>query len=293
MSGDVDAILVAYHSGDDLVPACESALAAGAGGLIVVDNSPAEGATKAVRARFPGARVEESDENVGFARAVNRGLELSRSPRILLLNPDARLEPGAVRALGAALDLHPRAAAAGPRIERPDGRLELSANRTMSPLGDLGIKVLEGLYSRGPDSVRRWVEGRYSHPRSVRSLSAACMLLRRRALDEVDGFDERFFLYAEDVDLSLRLRRAGWELRFVPAARARHVGGGSGHPDPEAVERAWRASQAAYYAKHHPRSLPLLKAWVRLRYGLVGLLGRAESRQRARRMLDALRESSE
>lgn len=258
----IDVVVVSYNRRDLLLACCRRALEAGAAQLIVVDNASEDGSAAAVAEAFPEAVLLEGESNRGFAAAVNHGMARSSASLVLLLNPDATVSRSALETLRAGVLEAPDVAAAGPRIRDPRGRLELSVGRTMSPLNEAWFKIQQRLYDRD-GTLARWIERRYEHRRPVSSLSAACLLLRRAAVDQVGGLDERFFLYAEDVDLCLRLRRAGWRLLYVPAAEVRHERGASRHSDPAAAERAWRGSQLAFYCKHRsPLMTLLLRAYV-------------------------------
>jgi len=117
--------------------------------------------------------------------------------------------------------------------------------------------------------------------RAVRSLSGACILLRRDAFAAVDGFDERFFLYAEDVDLCLRLRAAGGKLVYVAEAVVEHDRGASSAGDPAATALHYRRSQIAFYRKHHGvLATTALRAYLALRFGCRRLFGRGAPQRR-------------
>jgi GT2 family glycosyltransferase len=136
----------------------------------------------------------------------------------------------------------------------------------------------------GMGGSRGWLFGprlrrQYATDRDSDSLTAACLLVRREAYEAVAGLDERFFLYAEDVDLCRRLRQAGWRLRYVAGATVRHMGGGSGSVDPPPAALAYRASQVAFYAKHRgPLSRLMLRAYLEAKYGLGALRGHSGDR---------------
>lgn len=287
MSDPVDIVVVSYRRPDLLLRCCATVRAADhPTRLVVVDNDSGDAGAEAVRAEFPEAVVLENPRNLGFAAAVNIGAAVGEAPWVLLLNNDAELRPGALGALLEALRADPGAAGAGPRILHAEGHLELSVGRTMSPWNEARFKALEWLYADGRGPAAGHVRRRYRHRRRARSLTAACLLLRRRAWRQVGGMDEDFFLYAEDVDLCRRLTDRGWHLLYVPEAVVTHLRGASSDVDPVAAESAYRRSQLRLYDKHHGRlARELLRLYLGLRYGLGWLLARGPVRERRRRLL--------
>jgi GT2 family glycosyltransferase len=168
---------------------------------------------------------------------------------LLFLNPDARLEAGALRALAAKLGADPRLGAVAPELAYPDGRLQFAWSPDRSVLGELVQKLrnrFEGALwnHRALPAVWRALVGPGWY-------SAACLLVRRTAFEEVGGFDEGYFLYFEDADLCVRLRRAGWRLAQERAARAVHLCGASSGAGP--TRAAYRDSQLRFYKAHRPR----------------------------------------
>jgi GT2 family glycosyltransferase len=253
--------------------------------LIVVDNDSADGSADAVRQRFPEATVLEMGSNLGFAVAANRGAEAGRAPFILLLNNDARLRAGALARLRDALDAD-RVAAAGPRLVDENGNVELSLGRTLSLWNEAGFKLLGALYRSGRGPVAGIVKRYYDTSRTTGSLSGACILFERAAFEEAGGFDERFFLYAEDVDLCRRLRQSGWELSYVHDAVVEHARGASSAVAPTATARHYRRSQLAFYRKHRGMlATGALRLYLAFRFALAWLFGRGESRARAAALL--------
>jgi GT2 family glycosyltransferase len=198
--------------------------------LLVHDNASTDGTPEQLAHEVPEAEVEASNENLGFARAVNRLLARSTAPWFLALNSDAWPEPGAVASLVAAAEQHPKAAAVAPRLLRPDGTVEHSTH----PFPSNGMALLDAFGGRRwlPHSYQEaWcLEGAWHHdrPRRVDWAVGAALLMRREAIEEIGGFDERFFMYVEDVEWCWRANTMGWEIRFEPAAVVRHVGGASG-----------------------------------------------------------------
>jgi|GEM_PF-537672 len=198
--------------------------------ILVHDNASDDGTPALLAARVPEVEVVRGTSNVGFARAVNLLIERSDAEWFFLLNSDAWPEQGAVGALVAAGRRHPGAAAVAPLLLRPDGRVEHSTH----PFPSVGLAALEAAVGRRWMARRfleaRCLEGAWSHdrPRAVDWAVGAALLLRRAALDDVGGLDERFFMYVEDLEWCWRAHRHGWEVRFEPAAVVRHVGNVSG-----------------------------------------------------------------
>jgi GT2 family glycosyltransferase len=253
------AILVNYNAGQELERALRSIADEMIGQSwqgIVVDNASSDGSASRVTPFGANVRLLSNHENVGFARGVNQGLAVTTAPYVLIMNPDCRLMAGAMAALRAVLDAHPRCAIAGPRVLNPDGSVQGSAR------GD--PNMLTGLFGR-TTMLRRLApflsisrrnvvvdEAIRSGQQSVDVdwLSGACMLARRAALDAVNGFDERFFLYWEDADLCRRLRAKGYHVRYVPTAAAIHRVGQSSRTARASAIRAFHRSAYVYYATH-------------------------------------------
>ena len=231
--------------------------------IVVVDNASTDGTIEAVRAHSPDVRVIDAGGNLGFARANNIGIKATQSEFVLLLNPDTISPPGAIPALVRGLALHPEAAAAGPRLIDAEGFPELSFGSAIGPIGELRQKVIGGLYDRRVRRVVRMVDEWARQPGPREWVSGACLLLRRADLEDVGLLDERYFMYTEDVDLCVSLRRRGRTVLFLPQAEVLHLRGRSAGRNP-ATERLRRSSQLAYYEKHHPRWVRPLRAYLRL-----------------------------
>jgi hypothetical protein len=228
-----------------------------------VDNASTDGTPQMIRSAWPSVRVIEAGNNLGFARANNVGIRATKSEFVLLLNPDTVVPPGAVAALVRGLAVHPEAAAAGPRLVDSAGFPELSFGWTIGPVGELRQKIVGSLYERRVRRVVRMVD-RWSREAGPREwVSGACLLLRRSDLEAVGLLDERYFMYTEDVDLCVALRRRGRLVYYVPQSEVLHLRGRSAGRNPD-TERMRRTSQLAYYDKHHPRWVPLLKKYLQL-----------------------------
>jgi GT2 family glycosyltransferase len=255
---ELTAILVNYNAGDELRAALASIAAEMSGRAwegYVVDNASVDGSHAIAREFLPEVTLVANRDNVGFGRAVNQALARARAPFVLIMNPDCRLEAGAVVVLQEELRRHAECALVGPRILNPDGSVQGSAR------GD--PDMLTGIFGRSaalrqrlpwlPVS-RRNVVDEAAAPGSpavvVDWLSGACVLGRRDALAAIGGFDERYFLYWEDADICRRLRARGAHVRYVPSAVAVHRVGHSSRTARAASLRAFHDSAYLYYATH-------------------------------------------
>ena len=211
----------------DALPWIEQCLASVAGTeTVVVDNGSSDGTPDVVRERFPAVRVVE-EENRGLAAGWNRGIAETVAEHVLVLNADAWLVEDALSRLLSVADAHPRAAVVGPRLQNGDGTLQ----RSVRGYPTLWRLATEYLYLRklapGSRALNAFYGAGFDHEseREVEWVMGACFLLRRRAYAEVGPFDERFFLFSEEVDWMRRAADAGWSVVFTPEARCVHVGG--------------------------------------------------------------------
>jgi GT2 family glycosyltransferase len=213
--------------------------------IIVLDNASDDGSVEAVRKRFPDVRLLPQEYRAGFGANHNTVIRASTGRYVYVLNEDTFSENWGFAQLVSEMDAHEKTGALGPRIVDPGGRHQRSAWRFPTPavsvlgmptLGRLGIAQSKGVQPRAVD----WVLG-------------AALLLRREALDEVGLFDEGFFIYFEEVDLCLRLRRAGWEVRYFPPVTVVHYESQFSADIPERrVNELWRGRHR-YWRKHHSR----------------------------------------
>ena len=235
--------------------------------IVVVDNASSDGTPAAVRERWNGVRVIDAPANLGFARANNLGIRQTAGEFVLLLNPDTVVGAGAIETLVGALDGRTDAAAAGPRLVNARGRPELSFGRMISPLAELRQKLLVAGSDSQVPLVSQYVSRLTRRGRDVDWVSGACLLVRRTDAEAVGLLDERYFMYTEDVDFCAALRARGRSVLFVPDAEVVHLRGQS---HSAGTESAYRRSQLAFYEKHHPGWLPILRAYLKLRGKSIG-----------------------
>jgi GT2 family glycosyltransferase len=264
MASGFDAVVVSYNT-RGLLRACLASLQAeGFTATVVVDNASPDGSAAMVRAEHPGVRLIANKDNPGYGAAANQGIAACRSPYVLLLNADTEVRPGALAALREELDLHPDAAVVGPRLVDPDGSFQTSCYPFLTPFNLLAlgtwlnrlVRVTPGLrrrfrpvWSPVPACAVDWVKG-------------AALAIRRQAFEAVGGFDDSFFLYAEEIDLCYRLRAAGWEVRFTPAACIVHVEGASTSQRRVPMVLQQFASLEQLYRRHYPPAYRTRLRWV-------------------------------
>lgn len=189
----------------------------------VVDNASSDGSPEMVRARFPWVRLVASDENLGFGRAINLVARQTTSEWIATANADVALRPGALDMLLEAGERDPGAGAIAPRLVLPNGETQHSVFAFPTIFFSLILAV--GAFRLSPALADRLAfPGHWNKDRARRVpwAVAAFLLFRRRAWDEAGGFDERQWMYAEDLDLGWRLRQAGWATRYEPRAVVDH-----------------------------------------------------------------------
>src|SRR6266849_9928986 len=250
-------IIVSFNSSPFLT-GCLSSVFAQAGRfpfeVIVVDNASVDNSVEIMHAKFPRVRVIANTMNKGFAAANNQGVRISSGEYILLLNPDTILHEGCLTSLVDFMGEHPDAAAAGPKIFNSDGSLQ----RTGVTFPSLRGVFVESLFldllfpSTRVFGTHRRV---YDSPEVVLDvdyLQGACLMIRRKALDQVGLLDEEYFIYFEETDLCYRLKRKRWRVLYNPSASIVHIGGSGAafYGKPELVN--FHRSYLTYLRKHEP-----------------------------------------
>ena len=220
-------VVIPTHQTRDLTLRCVDALQAslpGSSEVIVVDDGSTDGTAEVLRRCHPGLKLIELSTGRGFTVAANLGMREARGELLFLLNSDTEVEPVTLPRLLAAFDENPRLGVAGAELHFPDGRPQWSAGRVPTPLWLFAtasgiVRVLERLPGY------RWLKPMGGARGRVDWVPAAAMMIRRQAWDAAGGFDERFRLYCQDLDLCLRMQAAGWTVDVVSGARVVHVAG--------------------------------------------------------------------
>jgi GT2 family glycosyltransferase len=233
----------------DLVDACIRALEAGdvpPDEIVVVDNQSDPEALRNLADAHPSARTIANVDNVGYARACNQGAANATTDYVLFINPDVTVSPSCLAACVDEGDRGPNVAIVTPRLMRPDGRLDHACHRGLpTPLASLSYALrLNRLFPRSHRLARytmSWLDTATVH--NIEACSGAFMLVRRSDLEAVNGWDERYWFYGEDLDLCYRLGQAGKLVRYVGTATATHIKGASSglHSRKEKPDRATRA----------------------------------------------------
>jgi N-acetylglucosaminyl-diphospho-decaprenol L-rhamnosyltransferase len=284
----VDVVIVSYRS-RELLRRCLDSLRAcppeGTMKVIVVDNASDDGTVEMVRAEYPEADLVASPTNLGFAAGTNLGARRGDAHYVLVLNPDTAVTEGALDTVLATIEAHPEAAVVGPRLVREDGSFDHAAKRSFpTPLSALGhfTGVGRRTGARGRLAAYRAPEVE-SGP--VDAVNGAFMLIRRELFERLGGFDEGYWMYMEDLDLSYRLAREGWVTWYEPAATVIHVKGGTvgGERSPR-LNLAFHRGMYRFYRRHYAaQRSALMNAAV---YAGIGVkLGTAIAHSALRRSL--------
>jgi N-acetylglucosaminyl-diphospho-decaprenol L-rhamnosyltransferase len=269
------AVVINYEAGSALARCVRSLLADTSAGnapqVVVVDNGSSDGSSAAVEQEV---RVLHPGANLGYARAANLGIAATEAPVVAVCNADLEVEGGTAAAILSRLDAEPDLAAAGPMVRNLDGTIYPSA-RCVPRLRDaVGHGVLGLVWPTNRFTRRyRQLDADPHHGRDVDWVSGAAIWLRRDAIAAVGGWDERYFMYAEDLDLCWQLRRAGWRIAYEPGGRVTHVQGASTAKHPYRMIAEHHRSVLRFAAKHwhgaRRLALPLAAAFLALRAGLA------------------------
>ena len=263
---DLSIVLVCWNNKTYLDPCLESLYNPGLKykfDVIVVDNGSTDGGQDMLRQKYPQVRIIQNEGNLGLGKASNQGIEATNGRFILLLNNDTLVNGPSFDAMVDFLDTHPKAAGVGGRLLNPD-RTPQAYYNNFSTLGEEFMVATR---------LGEWVRPGYpsimeaDEIKSVDWIGSACLMLRREALNQVGLLDESYFIYGDEADLQYRLKKAGWEIYFLPEAHTIHYGGRS--------MNRWSRRKLVYrgkilfYRKHYGVIKTLL---LRLMLGVLSVL---------------------
>jgi len=212
--------------------------------IIVIDNSSEDGSQEMTASNFPDVTLISNPQNVGFSKANNQGIKAAGSDYILFLNPDTIVYPGALEILLQVIKSQKNVGGVSPALLYGDNKYQVSFGGKRDFFPEMLQKFCLNSFYRGRLKS-------YKNQRKAVWLSGACLLTSKDVLDEVGSFDEKFFLYYEDIDLCIRITQTGRVLLFLPEAKIFHYGGVSTQKQKTKNRFFYRQSQLYYYRKHN------------------------------------------
>jgi len=240
-------VIVSYNV-RELLTACIDSVVKAAEGIdtevFVVDNDSADDTVEVIARDYPWVHLINNKENVGFSKANNIAIRQSEGEYVLLLNPDTVVAEGTLRGAVEFMDKHPEAGGAGVRMHNADGTLAPESRRAV-PTPLVAARKMLGFTKRYYMSNLSWDE-----PGLIEVVSGAFMMLRRKAIDQVGLLDEDFFMYGEDIDLSYRLIKGGWQNWYLPLDIIHYKGQSTQKSDFRYVHVFYQA-MLIFFRKHY------------------------------------------
>lgn len=242
--------------------------------VFVVDNASSDGSVEYLSPRFPKVNFIQNADNVGFGKANNQAIKLARGTYTLLLNPDTLISEDTLRVMFNHMEQNPQTGAAGCKLLNPDGSFALESRRSVPTPSTalwkvLGLTRLFPRNKRFADYYQGWKDE--NEPGPVPVLSGAFMFYRTSVLKELGGFDERFFMYGEDIDLSYRTTQAGYQIDYVPATSIIHYKGESTKKENLDYVIIFNKAMYKFFEKHYSYAYTMLfKVFV-----ILGIIFRA------------------
>ncbi len=268
---NLSVVIVNYNAGSALVDCVESIYATSKGAeVIVVDNASSDHSIARVQETDWGAHtvtIIRNERNVGFATACNIGTRSANGELVLYLNPDCVVQSGALENLMEILVARPDAGMVGGLLLNQDGTEQAGGRRAVPTPRRALIRMfgVQRLMKRGAASSAHYDLNEQPLPQQpieVDAISGACMLIRRRALEEVGGLDEGYFMHCEDLDWCMRFREAGWKVLFVPSARIVHAKGVCSKTRPIFVEWHKHKGMVRFYRRFFRHQYPVILLWM-------------------------------
>ncbi|WP_232061553.1 glycosyltransferase family 2 protein [Paenibacillus odorifer] len=224
--------------------------------IILIDNNSHDDSVEMIGRQFPSVMLMANNDNVGFARANNQGMEASSGRYVLLLNSDTVVRRDTLETMISFMDGRPDVGASGCKIILPDGSLDKACKRGF-PTPSASFYYAFGFSKLFPDRPKfngyqlGYLDPDLDYP--IDCLVGAFMLLRRETIDQVGGLDEEFFMYGEDLDWCYRIKEAGWEIYYYPKTSIVHLKGGSARRRPFKIVYEFHRSMILFHRKHYSR----------------------------------------
>ena len=240
-------VIVSYNV-RELLTACIDSVVKAAEGIdtevFVVDNKSVDDTIEVISRDYPWVHLINNKENLGFSKANNIAIRQAEGEYVLLLNPDTVVAEWTLRGAREFMDQHPEAGGAGVRMHNADGTLAPESRRAV-PTPMVAARKMLGFTKRYYMSYLSWNE-----PGQIEVISGAFMLLRRKAIDQVGMLDEDFFMYGEDIDLSYRLLKGGWQNWYLPLDIIHYKGQSTQKSDFRYVHVFYQA-MLIFFRKHY------------------------------------------
>jgi hypothetical protein len=236
----------------------------------VVDNASIDGSAEMIKENFPQVKLIANKENIGFARANNIALKKCAAPYILLLNNDTIITSGAIKKMVDIMKEYKKIGALGPRLIFENGLVQISFGPMLSLWNEAWQKFLQSRSRKKKGFIKSYIEKRSKKSCHPHWVSAACIMLRKEAIDQAGFFDENFFMYSEDVDLCHRLSQKGWKIFYTPDVEIMHLEGKSASTNIGRVQIEYRRSQLYFYRKYYGKwGLFLLKVYLLCKFSFT------------------------
>ncbi len=276
---DLSVVIVSYNTRQKLQMTLESVFRSQTGffyEVFVVDNGSRDGSPEMVRTEFPQSKLLAQEENLGYAKANNQAIRLSRGRYILLLNSDVIVKPSTFDKMITFMDNNPTVGISGCRVVKPDGTLDEACRRSF-PTPAVAFYRLSGLSRLFPKSK---IFGKYNlsylpehELAEVDSVVGAFLLIRREAISEVGMLDEDYFMYGEDIDWCYRVKEARYKVMYVPLTTVVHYKGSSSRKASSRSLYEFHRAMEIFYDKHYRQRYNFLvnffvKAGIWARYTL-------------------------
>lgn len=219
--------------------------------IIVVDNASQDDSVKIVKNNFPTVKLIENDKNVGFSVANNQGLSESSGEYILLLNSDTIVKDQAIEKMMNFLENNPNAGAIGPKLLSKDNEIQRSFFRFPSLICEMFYRYPFKEFKISKNYSISYHDWQTLKIKEVDWISGACLMLKRKVINKIGFLDPDYFLYFEDVDICLRIKKAGYKVYYYPEAEVIHIGQRSSRTEFSFIISEWQKSRLLYFKKHH------------------------------------------